>query len=116
MRIAVPVWEDKISPVLDTASRLLVIDTQDERETGRFETLLEEPALSRRCGRIKALAVDVLICGAVSRQFLHMLKASDVRVIAGIAGPLEEVLDAYWQKQLRGSKFLMPGCKENRNL
>ena len=33
MRIAVPIWQDKVSPLLDAASRLLIVETEDERES-----------------------------------------------------------------------------------
>ena len=30
MRIAIPIWDNKVSPVMDTASRLLIIETDGE--------------------------------------------------------------------------------------
>ena len=42
MRIAVPIWEDRISPVFDTASRLLIVEMEDQKDTSRFEILLDE--------------------------------------------------------------------------
>jgi len=42
MRIAVPIWEDKVSPVLDTASKLLIIESETQKEVSRFEAFLLE--------------------------------------------------------------------------
>jgi len=113
MRIAIPIWERKVSPVLDTASRLLILDIEEGSEHSRSEILLDEQDLSRRCLRVQALGVDILICGAVSRPFLRMLIASDVSVISGISGHAEDVLEACLQGNLGHSKFLMPGCDGN---
>jgi predicted Fe-Mo cluster-binding NifX family protein len=113
MRIAIPTWESKVSPVLDTASRLLILDAGEEREASRFEIFLDEQDLSRRCFRIQSLGVDILICGAVSRPFLRMLTASGVSVISGISGHCEDVLEACMQGNLAHSRFLMPGCDGN---
>ena len=114
MRIAIPIWDDRISPVLDTASRLLIVDVQDRNEPFRFEIHLVEQDLSRRCFRIRELEVDILICGAVSRAFFKLLRALDINVIPEITGRIDEVLDAYILGNLFHSRFLMPGCKRNR--
>ena len=111
MRIAIPLWEDKVSPVLDTAARLLVIEVENQKEASRFETYLDEEDLSRRCYRIRGLAVDTLICGAISRPFSRMLLASGIDIIPEISGPIDDILDAYLQGNLFHSRFLMPGCK-----
>ena len=40
MKIAIPIWEgDKISPVLDTALRLLVVETENKSEVSRFVSI-----------------------------------------------------------------------------
>jgi predicted Fe-Mo cluster-binding NifX family protein len=101
MRVAIPIWEGKISPVLDTASRLLILDIRDQTETSRFEIVLDEPDASRRCFRIQGLGVKTLICGAISRPFSRMLTGFGIEVIPEISGQTEDVLEAY----LKGSLF-----------
>ena len=114
MRLALPIWDDRVSPVLDTASRLLLIEAKDGAEISRSEILLDEQELARRCLRIKALGVNVLICGAVSRPFLSMLAAAEITLIPEISGTAEEVLEAYLKGTLFRAKFLMPGCKRGK--
>ena len=109
MRIAIPIWDDKISPVLDTASRLLIVDVEGQNEAGRFEIYLDEQDLSRRCFRIQGMDVNILICGAISHSFARMLIASGIDVIPERSGLAEEVLSAYLQGDLFNSRFLMPG-------
>lgn len=111
MRIALPVWEDKVSPVLDTALKLLVVEVQDQREESRFVYHIDENDLSYKCHRIRKLELDILICGAVSHGFLQMLLASGLDVIQEISGPAEDVLNAYLQGNIFQPRFLMPGCK-----
>jgi predicted Fe-Mo cluster-binding NifX family protein len=113
MRIAIPIWENKVSPVMDTASRLMIIETDGQKEIARFETYLEEQDISRRCHRIQSLEIDVLICGAICRSLSGMLLASDIRIISEISGLVEDVLKAYLQGTLADSKFFMPGCTGN---
>jgi predicted Fe-Mo cluster-binding NifX family protein len=111
MKLAIPIWEGKVSPVFDTASRLLVLQLEEKEETSRFETPLEPEDLPKKCYRIKGLGVDILICGAISRPFYTMLVSSGTNVIPWISGPAEDVLEAYLKGKLFSAKFLMPGCQ-----
>jgi len=113
MRIAVPIWENKVSPVFDTASRLLIIEAENRGEESRFETYLDEQDLYRRCFRIQNLEVDILICGAISRPYLRRLMAMGINIISGISGHPEDVLKAFLQGTLYQSRFSMPGCRGN---
>lgn len=109
MKVGFPIWGDRISPVLDTALRLLVIETDGEKKASRFETYLDVQDLPTRCFRIRGLGVDTLICGAVSQHFVRRLKASGIQIIPGISGPSEDVVEAYFKGNLSDPRFLMPG-------
>ncbi len=111
MRIAISIWGNKISPVLDTASKLLIIENENQKESLRFEANLLEQDMAQRCSFIRGLNIDVLICGAVSRQLSGMLTAFGIEIISGISGPVQDVLDAYLHDALRHSAFFMPGRK-----
>ncbi len=115
MRIAIPIWDDKVSPVLDSASRLLIVEAEDQNVASRSEISLDEYDLSRRFFRIQNMEIDTLICGAISHAFLRMLTAFGVDVIPEISGHVEDILRAYLQEDLFNSKFLMPGCKRSRS-
>jgi predicted Fe-Mo cluster-binding NifX family protein len=114
MRIAISIWEDKISPVLDTASTLLIIENETQKENSRYEVRLLKQDISKKSRFIQSFNIDVLICGAVSRQFSDMLKASGIEVISGISGPARDVLEAYQQGMLLRSQFFMPGSQTDR--
>jgi len=114
MKIAIPIWDNRISPVFDTASRFLIIEVEDQKERTRFETILDEQDLSQRCLRIQGLGIDIIICGAISRPYSWMLISLGINIIPEISGQAEDVLKAYLQGNLIHSKFLMPGCKRHR--
>ena len=114
MRIAIPIWEDRVSPVFDTALRLLVVEVEGRKESSRSIYTMEDHDPARKCFRIGKLDVDILICGAVSHPLLHLLLASGLDVIQQISGRAEEVLDAYLRGNIFQSRFLMPGCRAYR--
>ena len=114
MRIGIPIWGDKISPVLDTASRILILDVENSNESSRFEIYLDERDLSRKCYRIQGLNIHIMICGAISNPFSSLLKAAGIKIIPGISGQTEDVLEAFLQGNLpQSSQFFMPGYKGN---
>ena len=110
MKVAIPIWLNRISPVFDVAKRLLVVDIEGNTEVSREETSLKEKQLVLRAKRIADLGVDVLICGAVSQPLEEMLVSREVRVIPNICGPVEDVLFSFVSGRLIDEAFLMPGC------
>ena len=114
MRVAIPTWSARVSPVFDVAKHLLLVDFDGEAEAGRQEAAIEEPELGARTRRVAKLGVDVLICGAISAPLEAMLVSAGVRVIPHTCGPTEEVLRAFARGRLPDEAFLMPGCCRRR--
>ena len=110
MRIAIPIADDRISPVFDVARRLLVADAEQGVVAGWTEEALEEQSLELRARRIAELSVNVLICGAISRPLESMLVSAGVEVIPQTCGQVDEVLRTFLSGQLVGDAFVMPGC------
>ncbi len=114
MRVAIPSWSGRVSPVFDVAKHLLLVDLDGEAEAGRQEVAIEETELGARARRVTQLGVDVLISGALSAPLEAMLVSLGVRVIPQTCGPTEEVLRAFASGRLPDEAFLMPGCCRRR--
>jgi predicted Fe-Mo cluster-binding NifX family protein len=110
MRIAIPHWQGRVSPVLDTAEHLLLIDVLDHRETSRRDVALGGDSPSLRAMQLAGLEPDVLVCGAVSRPLEMAIRASGIDVRPHICGELDAVLRALLDENLHNPSFLMPGC------
>ena len=110
MKVAIPIWAGRVSPVLDVARRLVVAEFEAGNEINRQEEPLAETDLFRRAQRIHELGVDLLICGAVSRPLEDMLRANGVQVIPWICGPVDDVLELFISRQSLSPNYLMPGC------
>ena len=110
MRVAIPTWTGRVSPVFDVARLLLVVDINDGAEVSRNEAIIEETQLVPRTRRVTQLGVNVLICGAISMPLEAMLVSAGVRVIPHTCGTVEEVLQAFASGGLTDERFLMPGC------
>ena len=110
MRLAIPTWNGRISPVFDVAKHLLLVDLDEGQEVGRQEAVIVGTDVPSRASRIAELRVDTLICGAISRALEARLAAAGVYVIPDTRGLIEEVLSAYSSDRLTEQAFLMPGC------
>jgi predicted Fe-Mo cluster-binding NifX family protein len=110
MKVGIPQWRDRVSPVLDVASSLLVVDLAKGRELRREQRALTAGDPIQRARQVSQLGTDVLICGAVSWPLEIALSAAGVRVIPFTCGMVEEVLSAFVNGKLTRSAFLMPGC------
>ena len=109
MKIAIPTWNGRVSPVFDSASRLLVVEVGDEGKYSRFETDISEHFLPSKTMRLTGLGVDTLICGAISRPLAYMVTTAGINLIAWISGQVEDVLQAFLRGNLFDIQFLMPG-------
>lgn len=102
--------DGRVSPVLDVAQRLLVVDVGDDAAAARHEVSLSGGSLAGRVKHIRAAGVEVLICGAVSWPLEAALAAAGVRVVPQVCGNVDDVLGAYLTGRLTQTAFLMPGC------
>jgi predicted Fe-Mo cluster-binding NifX family protein len=110
MRIAIPTWQGRVSPVFDTAQQLLIVEAADGVETGRHVEALRQEMAPQRAARIRELGIDVLICGAISWPLADMVAAAGVELVPFVNGECDHVLAAYLGGRLPSPQFLMPGC------
>lgn len=110
MKVAVPIWQNRVSPVFDTARRVLLCGQGETGLDERLEVPLVEAAPARRVARLVELGADVLICGAISRPLAMMVQASGIRLIPWVAGEVDEVLRAHQSGGFPTDAFMMPGC------
>ncbi len=114
MMIAVPVWEGRVSPVFDSAGKVLVVAAEGGREIGRDERPLAQSHVLARAGELMKLGVDVLICGAISAPLQLALNSAGIRVHGFVCGPVDDVIAAFLDGELSKAVFRMPGCRGGR--
>ena len=90
----IPIWSDRVSIAFDFAVRLLLVETENDKEMSRSHIRLESQPLSQRMSQLKHFEVDVLVCGAISRMLAEMVKASGIEVLPYVTGSIDDILRA----------------------
>ena len=111
MKIAVTIWEDRISPVFDASRRLLIVDIENARIGDRSFLVFDPEQPSGLAETLAKLGVKVLICGAVSQLPATIINAADITLIPFITGEVDRVLEAFAKGDSLEPAFLMPGCQ-----
>ncbi len=114
MQLAIPIWQERISPVFDVASELLLVRFAQDREIGREKLTLDARSPISRAHRLIECQIDVLICGAISLPLETMLKEVGVRVVRWVSGEVETILTAFFENGLSDPSLRMPVCRRSR--
>ncbi len=109
MKLALSVWNDRIAPVFDASERCLIVDADS---SGSIGDLVGFPGWSA-ADKARFLAekgVSTVVCGAVSHEYEEAFISRGIEIISFIAGPVEQVIEAWNDGTLIGAPFSMPGC------
>jgi predicted Fe-Mo cluster-binding NifX family protein len=110
MRIAIPVWSGRVSPVFDVARSVRVVDLNDGVKTQASDLGLDD---DQRAETLAKLGVDLLICSAISTSLESTLWMAGVEVIPDICGTVDEIITAYSKGETALAKFRSPGnCRD----
>ena len=115
MKMALTVWENRISPVFDAAQMLLVVEIENNKIISRHYEPLYPELPARLAGRLAEMNVAVLICGAISEMPANILEANGIKLVPFITGDAGEIIDAYVKDVPFMTAFSMPGCRRKRH-
>ena len=114
MKVAVPVFRSRISPVFDVAHLCLLVSLENGNEAERKEVALRGKLPLERVAVLKEAGVHVLICGGITGTTRFLAETAGMRVLAGVAGDVEGVIRAFQERALDQPCFRMPGCRRQR--
>ena len=106
MRIAIPIWNDRVSPVFDVSRSIRVVDITDGAVAGDATYTLENEA---RASKLVKLSVDILICAAISTNLEATLAVSGIEVLPDTCGTVDEIVEAFASGDTELTGFRSPG-------
>ena len=110
MKVALTVWEKRISPVFDSAAMLLIAEIENSEVTVKHTEPFNPEMASQLAMSLSFQDVDTLICGAISEVPADMIEAEGIKLIPFISGDVFEILNSYAKGIPIVPEFLMPGC------
>jgi predicted Fe-Mo cluster-binding NifX family protein len=110
MKIALPIWNNRISPLFDTACRVLIWSVEGGSGGEWEEHDLRGLIPPMKVRRIKELGADILICGAVSNTIAYLVESAGIKLVPWVSGPVQEVIEAFKAGQIDEPRYFMPGC------
>ncbi len=112
MKVAIPHWQSRVSPVCDEARQFLLVEFSEDRELSRSEREISgaDDDLVGRVIQLQTWGVDALICGALSGALEALLWAAGIRVTSQVCGNVQDVLHAFQTGGLNQDSFTLPGC------
>ncbi len=113
-KVAISIWDSRVSPVMDTACHLLLVEVTDGREISRENVGIPPGSLPDLVNLLTSLQVDALICGAISYRLEKMLTASGIKPYPWFRGDIDEILAAYTSGILEDGNYLLPGRRHRR--
>ena len=115
MRIAIPVWQNRVSPLFDTAAHLLVAESAGKKISKQEITSVESLTLFQRIDLLKKLNIDIFVCGGITGPILENIRDKNIKVIPFICGYVDKVLDALLKGKDIKVQFSMPGKTREEN-
>jgi predicted Fe-Mo cluster-binding NifX family protein len=114
MKIAIPVFENRISPRFDCAPGVRLCEVEGDKITGLREISCQGFNDNERVSQLKDLGVDTLICGGLPNYLLGILTNKRIKVIPWVAGDASEALTLFLRGGLNSGTVICPGRKRRR--
>jgi predicted Fe-Mo cluster-binding NifX family protein len=104
--LAVPLHGEDVAPRFCSAHEFVIAQLDGSRVHRICRLTIPEEAWSRRLEHLSSAGVKVLLCGGFNRNFLPRAEALGIRVISGLAGEAERLIDAFARDEIEEYRFL----------
>jgi predicted Fe-Mo cluster-binding NifX family protein len=111
MKVALTVWDKRISPVFDSSQKLLIADIDRNKNIDRQYEYFNSEHLTQLIRQLEKYNVSVIICGAISEFPYKILETNSIKIIPFVSGEVDKILNAIVNGISILPIFRMPGCK-----
>jgi predicted Fe-Mo cluster-binding NifX family protein len=105
MKVAIPLFQNRVSPRFDCAPKIMVVTIEKNRVTSKEEFSLASFDTFQRTALLCQQGVNTLICGSIMDFSKGVLVSRGVRVICPVCGDAEQALKLYVEGKLRPERF-----------
>ena len=106
MRVAIPIFQSKISPRFDSTQEFVLLEIEKSKVTKREDIPTRGWSLSAKLKQMVDLGVDTLICGGIDLESMQQLSFSGIKVYSWITGEVEDVVTCFLNRGLESGVIL----------
>ena len=112
MKVAIPMFNSRVSPSFDFASNVLVATVNSGKVLDKEKYSLINLNPIRRSALLREQGVTVLICGGISNFTGRLLMSNGIEVIPMVSGEADEVLNHFIKGNMDVKKAPITPAKE----
>ena len=109
MKTAFAVWNNRIAPVFDVSRRVIIVESKAVGKDAQIPVMLTSNQPLEKVQQLSEMGAESLVCGAISRALHAALTARGIRVIAYVAGDVQDIINAWRQQNFEAQAYAMPG-------
>lgn len=110
MKVAITVWQQRVSPVFDVSGSVLLIHIQDGQVLSERLYPLTATDPMEKLAFINSLQAQVLICGAMSAEVQQTAESYPWQLYVFMKGGVRRMMRALIDDGVLADDFILPGC------
>lgn len=98
--IAIPVFNDRVSPLLDEARRFMLLEVADNAVLQKLVVGIDADSAFLRMVKLREIGITAVICGAVSGYLARIAGEQGFTLYSWLNGPVDDIVDLYLDNKL----------------
>ncbi len=112
MRVAIPLYQNRVAPRFGFASEFLLVELKSKQEVDRQTLRLEVENPERVAEHLAHEGVDLVLSGGMNMDYQREFRLRNIGVIWGVIGEAEDVLAAFLRGKLYAGMGPCPPAKK----
>ena len=104
--LGVPLHGADVAPRFCSADQFMIAELDGDQICRVHRLSIPEESWSKRLEQLSNAGVRLLLCGGFNRSYLPVAESFGIRVIVGLAGEAEQLVDAFLRDELDRHQFL----------
>lgn len=106
MRVAIPVFQSKISPRFDSSQNFVLLEIEKSKVMKREDLPTRGWPLSAMLKQMIDLGIDALICGGIDLESMQQLNLNGIQVFSWITGEVDDAIACFLRRGLESGTIL----------
>jgi predicted Fe-Mo cluster-binding NifX family protein len=108
MKIAIPVFQTKISPRFDSTQGFILLQIEKNNVIKRENLPTKDWPSSAKIKQLVDLEVDTMICGGIDLESMQQLNFNGIKIYSWITGEIEDAVTRFLNQGLESGIILGP--------